>query len=122
MSPLRFNEAFGRLLKGVGVGQLKQPPQVQRWLTAKRDQPSLLLPLLREEWEIPASSISTSILASSRRVRQAYLRAANGDPLVLLVRRERGNIFLQLFGCEWNRARCREVPPSCRWCNKSLRT
>lgn len=102
MSPLRFNEAFSRLLKGVGAGQLKQPPQVQSLARGEAEiTHPLLLPLLREEWGDANDLYFNEYFGiESQGTASVALRAANGDPLVLMVRRDRGNIFLQLFGCE----------------------
>jgi len=99
LSPLRFNEAFAPLLGGFALGALKTADPVQ---TVARDEAAigspLLLPLLREEW----GNLSDIYFGEYYGVQalgpaKVPLRASNGDPLAVLVRRGRGRVFVQLY-------------------------
>ena len=99
LSPLRFNEAFAPLLNGFAVGALKTADPVQ---TVARDEAgvaaSVFLPLLREEWgNLPPKSTSASIMPPKAGRARWSVRAANGDPLAVMVPHSRGRLFVQLF-------------------------
>jgi hypothetical protein len=102
MSPLRFNEAFGALLRGFTVGQLKQPDEVQPLDRNESRLPHpMLFPLLRGEWGDPADIHFAQYFAvETSGEAEAVLRAANGDWLAVVVRQDRGQVYLQLFSCE----------------------
>jgi hypothetical protein len=100
MSPLRFNEGHHRILGGFAVGQLKRPDPVQ---ALSRDESGianpLLVPLLREEWG-PTRDVyfGQYHVVQAPGKAEVALRSANGDPLAVVVRAERGRVFVQLFG------------------------
>jgi hypothetical protein len=100
MSPLRFNEGHHRILNGFALGQLKRPEPVQ---ALSRDESGLthplLTPLVREEWG-PTRDIYFSHyhVVQAQGKAEVALRSAGGDPLAVVVRPERGRVFVQLFG------------------------
>jgi hypothetical protein len=102
VSPLRFNETFGPLLKGLSLAQLKQPDAVQTLERGEAQlQHPLLLPLVREEWgSIGDVYFSEFFGLQSSGSGQATLRTANGDPLALMIPIERGHVYVQLFDCD----------------------
>jgi len=100
LSPLRFNEGYHKILGGFAIGQVKRPEQVQ---SLSRDESGianpLLVPLLREEWGNTRDvHISQYHVVQSPGTAEVVLRSGSGDPLAALVRRERGRVFVQLFG------------------------
>lgn len=102
VTPVRFNEAYAPLLKSFMLGQSKQPEQAQ---TLDKNESRLahpvLLPLVRGEWgdtrEVYFEDYFSVAAAGEAEV---ALRAANGDPLVVVVRHARGHVLLQLFSCD----------------------
>lgn len=101
-APLRFNELFGGLLGGLTIGQLKQPDAVQPLgRNESQIKHPLLLPLLREEW----GSVRDIYFAQYFGIETSgsalpVLCTEGGDPLAVLIRRGRGQVFLQLFPCD----------------------
>jgi hypothetical protein len=102
VSPLRFNETFGPLLKGLALAQLKQPESVQGLARGEAQlQHPLLLPLVREEWgSVGDVYFSEYFGLQSAGIGQATLRTATGDPLALMIPIERGHVYVQLFDCD----------------------
>lgn len=100
-APARFNEMYQPLLGGFMLGQAKQcdPAQPLDQNEARLQTP-LLQPLLRGEWgdlrELFVREYFT--LAAPGPARTALL-AGNGDPLAVLIPRERGRVYVQLFSC-----------------------
>ena len=102
VSPLRFNETFGPLLKGLALAQLKQPDAVQGLARGEAQlQHPLLLPLVREEWgSVGDVYFSEYFGLQSAGAGQATLRTATGDPLALIIPIDRGHVYVQLFDCD----------------------
>jgi hypothetical protein len=102
MSPLRFNNAYGPLLQGFAIGQLKEPDQVQG-ISRSEAQMShpLLLPLVREEWGSAREVfVNRYFGVENAGTSKVALRAENGDPLMIVVRQGRGQVLVQMFGSE----------------------
>lgn len=102
MSPLRFNDAFGPLLHGFAIGQMKQPETTQ---SLGRDEARLthplLLPLVREDWGAVREIYFSEYFGVETPGQSAVaLRTTDGDPLGMIVRHERGQVFVQLFSCD----------------------
>ncbi len=102
MSPLRFNNAYGPLLQGFAIGQLKVPDQVQG-ISRSEAQMShpLLLPLVREEWGSTREIfVNRYFGVENGGTGKVALRAENGDALMVVVPQDRGQVLVQLFGSE----------------------
>jgi hypothetical protein len=100
VSPVRFQMAYEKLLGGFVLGALRQADPVQG---VSRDEARvghpLLLPLLREEWgNLRELHFGQYHAAQELGTARVALRAANGDPLAVLLRQGRGQVFVQLFG------------------------
>lgn len=102
VSPLRFNETFGPLLKGLALAQLKQPETVQPLARSEAQlQHPLLLPLVREEWGSVGDVYFNEYFGlQSSGAGQATMRTATGDPLALMIPMGRGHVYVQLFDCD----------------------
>lgn len=102
MSPLRFNESLAPLLAGFALGQLKQPDAPP---TVGRDEGRLthpmLLGLVREDWgSVREAYFNEYFTVEAPGPATIALRTADGDPLGAMIRRERGQVFVQLFGTD----------------------
>jgi hypothetical protein len=101
-SPAKWNRNFGGIVKGFGIGGLKQadPPQSTSGDEAGLAHP-LLLPLLREEWGNSRDlTFSEYYGVETPGSAQAALRARNGDWLAAVVRHGRGAVIVQLWSGE----------------------
>ena len=99
VSPTSFDDTYGSLLGGLSIGQLKEPSEVQRLQKSEAQiGHPIFIPMLREEWGDPDDiHFSRYFELQSTGNAQAALRAGNGDWLAAVVRRERGQVVLQLF-------------------------
>jgi hypothetical protein len=99
VSPLRFAEGLGPLLDGLTLGQLKVPDQpagIDR--SEGTSTHPLLLPLLREEWGSNRDlTFSHYFSLQSPGSAAVSLRTSTGDPLLALVKQQRGLVLVQLF-------------------------
>jgi len=101
-APRRFNQTFAPLLHGLQITQHIEPEQPQGISRQEADVASpLLRPLIREEWgRLQDLSVRGYFQLHSPGQAKAALRAANRDPLALVARHGRGQVFVQLFGLE----------------------
>ncbi len=102
MSPLRFNNAYGSLLQGFEIGQLKESEQTQG-INRSESQLAhpLLLPLVREEWgSLREVFVNHYFGVENGGAGKVALRAENGDPLAVVIRQDRGQVLVQLFDDE----------------------
>jgi hypothetical protein len=100
VSPLRFQNAYEKLLGGFSLGALRQDGPV-RGVTRDESRVAhpLFLPLLREEWgSLREIHFGQYHAVQSLGEGQVALRADNGDPLAVVLPRKRGRVFVQLYG------------------------
>jgi hypothetical protein len=103
VAPLRFNEAFAGLLNGLKLGAMKQldtPRGIDRAESSVTH--PLFQPLLREEWGNTRDIVFQHYYGlQAPGTAEVALRTAGGDaagdPLAVLIRQERGLVYLQLF-------------------------
>ena len=102
ISAERFNDCYGPLLAGFRLGGRKEPPEA---LTISKTEADLthplLLPLVREEWgETHDITFSRYFATHAMGDAKCVLRASNGDPLAVLIRLGRGDVYVQTFSCD----------------------
>jgi hypothetical protein len=102
VSPLRFNEGYGKLLSGLAIGQLKRPERAE---TLSRDETAIgtpvWLPLLEQQWGDSRDVYFSRYHAlQSPGTAAVALRTAGGDPLAALIPLGRGRVFVQLLDNE----------------------
>ncbi len=99
--PGRFNHAFASVLGSFAIGQelLREPGQPLETQASRLDEP-LLAALAGGAWgEARHVAFRRYQAVDTPGDARVVLRAANGEPLAVLLARGRGRVFVQLFSC-----------------------